>query len=900
MKINFSTSCHTDWGQQIYVTGSHPELGSWDTDKARLMSYFPGDEWKIEIDFPAGKNIEFEYKYIIKHDNGFLLWEGGNNRRFSSNLNGTIELRDTLRKPSDPDNIFSTSAFFDVIFRHEKLPVNKKPSKTTLRLQVVTNRIDPEHILCVTGSISALGKWNIGKAVPMDNSLFPLWTLNLPLKERNMPFNYNYIIKDKNNKLILKEDGDERIFKNGKDTHKNLTIVTDNKFMYPKKWKGAGIAIPVFSLRSENGLGVGEFLDLKPLTDWTNRCGFQLIQLLPVNDTSVNMSWMDSYPYSCISVFALHPLYLNLPAIGSLPKNMLEEIDAQKKILNALPHLDYEKIMDLKLRFLREIFLLKKKKFLSSPEFQKFFHENSFWLKPYAAFCFLRDKYKTSEYKKWEKYSIVKEEDINAITSAESPDYNNIAIHYFIQYHLHLQLLEASQYAKLKRVVLKGDIPIGIHKHSVPCWTQPELFHMDQSAGAPPDPFSDVGQNWGFPTYNWDAMAHDNYTWWRNRLQKMSEYFQMIRLDHILGFFRIWEIPEYNISGLMGHFNPAIPLWKDELERQGIWDFNRLCDPFIPAWLVKIMFGQEAGYVIDTYLEEYIPGQYRLKPEFNAQKQIEAHLALPEDAPKDQKMRNEWLKNELFTFVANIVFFRDPNRPGFHPRINLMDTASFACLEGWVKEKLRFFYQDYFYRRQDDFWRQLGMIKLPVLKTASNMLICGEDLGMIPYCVPLVMEELCIVGLRIQRMPKEMDREFGNPKQYPYLTVCSTGSHDMPTIRGWWEEDRARTERYYKNLLGHSGDAPLYCEPKICREIIKQHLESASMWAVFPIQDILGMSEELHMPGDPHDEQINNPANPRHLWKFRLHITLEKLNQQKEFSKQILKMVTESGRHSIY
>ncbi|MBU0606152.1 MAG: 4-alpha-glucanotransferase [Candidatus Omnitrophica bacterium] len=909
MKVHCNIHYPTVWGEAIYVVGSCPELGIWDPAKAVRMKYFPGDEWKTEVIFHGLNGLEFEYKYILKNEDGRIDWEAGSNRAFFAQDRDEIDLRDSWCNISDHDGVFLTSAFCDVIFgrNDKKAAAAAGKQKPSFRLQIAAPRIDPGHTLCVSGSIPALGKWSLPKAVAMDPGRFPLWTLELELHSRDIPFTYKYCIKDSKGRVVYTDERFRNVGvdipekhpakKSSRRAHSDIyTIVTDEPIRYPENWRGAGLAVPVFSLRTKDGLGVGEFSDLKLLADWASRARLRLIQLLPVNDTSATMTWTDSYPYANISVFALHPIYLNIEALGAIPEDLAKEIAVKKKALNGYDHVNYEEVMAAKTYFAREIFQREKKSLFASPEFKKFFKDNSFWLEPYAAFCSQRDTYKTSDPGKWERYSKVTADDVSAIVSAGSENYDAVAFYYFLQYHLHTQLSDAARYVGSKGVILKGDIPIGIHKHSDSCWIRPDFFNMNQSAGAPPDPFSETGQNWGFPTYNWAAMSRDGYGWWRRRLLKMSDYFQMIRLDHVLGFFRIWEIPDTMISGLMGHFNPAIPLWRDELEKEGIWDFNRLCEAYIPLWLVRIIFGRETNNVISSYLEPTTPGHYRLRSEFDTQKKISENSTFPADAPEEAKRRNAAIKTGLSYLVLNVVLFRDADRPGFHPRINMMDTPSFDCLDVWMKEKLIAFYNDYFYKRQDDFWRSQAMNKIPVLMSASPMLIAGEDLGMIPDCVGPVMEDLGMLGLRIQRMPKEPDVEFSDPASYPYLTVCTTSSHDMSTIRGWWGEDYPRTQRYYKTILQKKGDAPSAASSGIVEAIIGQHLQSPSMWAIFPIQDLLAMSDDLKRPGDPREEQINDPANPNHYWKFRLHITLEKLLTEKDFSSHIEKIVITAGR----
>ncbi|MDP8263225.1 MAG: 4-alpha-glucanotransferase [Candidatus Ancaeobacter aquaticus] len=939
IKMRFTCTCHTVWGEQVFLVGSHPELGSWDIKKANAMTYFPGDEWKTEVMLSKEHSKLFEYKYIIRRDNGTVRWEASNNRVFVSGKEISvvlrnmhyIDMRDSWRDVSDTENIMLTSAFTDVLYkRHNQQRVSHIRQKgderggtplpaIVVRLQVVAPRVDNDHSIYVVGSVPALGSWDPKKALPLHAEHYPLWVVDVVLGNEDIPFSYKYIIKDKKGKVLVYEEGsDNRVlssiyFIHGlgeKESRQSLVslhedskryiVVTNNNFRHKKNWRGAGVAVPVFSLRTKNSFGVGEFLDIKLLVDWVSQSGMKLVQLLPVNDTSVNMNWWDSYPYSGLSVFALHPLYLRIQSIGTLSSAMSAEIKKHQKILNENDHVHYEEVISLKLRYAREIFIKEKNKCLQSAGFKKFYRENSYWLEPYAAFCYLRDLQGTSDYNTWGDHSRINEKQVTALNAPRFKEYDKVAFYYFVQYHLHVQFLEASQYAQRKRVVLKGDIPIGINKCSDSCWTNPSLFNLKQNAGAPPDPFSDIGQNWGFPTYNWYEMAYQNYIWWRWRFTLMSNYFQMIRLDHVLGFFRIWEIPHDAVTGIMGHFNPAIPLFREELEAKGIWDFNRLCQPYITTELLRQLFGEDTDRVKAEYLETEKNNCFRLKPEYNSQKKIVNHITASDDIPVDLKDKKEKLREGLFALVTNIILFKDQDKDGFHPRINMMNTYSYNCLDVWLKNILQELYMDYFYHRQEEFWREQAMIKLPIIKDASRMLIAGEDLGMIPNCVPSVMRELNILGLCIQRMPQESDRMFGYPHEYGYLTVCTTSSHDMSTIRAWWEENRKTTQKYYNEILGHHGEAPLYCESWISQDIIVRHLESPSMWAIFPIQDILAMSQELRYPGDPKAEQINNPANPHHYWKYRMHISLEKLIAKKNFSKELLSIHNNTGRNSNY
>ena len=222
-------------------------------------------------------------------------------------------------------------------------------------------------------------------------------------------------------------------------------------------------------------------------------------------------------------------------------------------------------------------------------------------------------------------------------------------------------------------------------------------------------------------------------------------------------------------------------------------------------------------------------------------------------------------------------------------------TLSYQALDDYSKHKLWDLYVNYFYQRQDDLWRKKAMQKLPGLKSSTNMLVCGEDLGMVPNCVPDVMNELGILSLEIQRMPKQVHLEFSHPGDAPYLSVITPSTHDMSTLRGWWEEDPIKTQHYYNNILGHQGKAPVYCEAYLNKEIVQQHLYSPAMWSIFQLQDILGISATLRRQ-NPNDERINLPSNPKNHWKYRMHLSLEDLLKQGEFNDQLKNIVTASGR----
>jgi len=638
---------------------------------------------------------------------------------------------------------------------------------------------------------------------------------------------------------------------------------------------------------------VGEFLDLPLLADWARRAGLKLVQILPVNDTSATHTWMDSYPYAGISAFALHPLYLNLDRVaegGS--EDLLKGLSPRRKELNALATVDYEAVMQAKMDFVRKIFPDRQAKTLASTEYKKFFAQNKHWLAPYAAFCFLRDKFRTADFNQWPEHRTYTEKTISALAARDARARDEMKFHCFIQFHLHLQLRAAADYMHSQGVILKGDIAIGVYRHSVDVWQQPELFHTDMQAGAPPDPFAAKGQNWGFPTYNWPRMKEDGFDWWKRRFGQMRYYFDAFRIDHILGFFRIWSIPQDAVEGILGYFVPAIPVHADEFSARGIaFNHDRFTRPFINDAVLREIFGDSAESVKRTFLNPVSGGTYSLKPEFATQRAVEKYFASRKTG--DSEVR---LKEGLFDLISNVLLIEAPGGAGeYHFRLGMEQTASFRQLYQPTQVRLKDLYVDYFFRRQEKFWMREAMQKLPALKRVTNMLICGEDLGMVPDCVPVAMKLLALLSLEIQRMPKALNVKFSRPADAPYLSVVTPSTHDMSTIRGWWLEDKKLTQLFFNQELGETGPAPAQCDPGINEKVIRQHLESPAMWSIFQLQDLLGMEESLRRP-EVDAERINVPAIVKYYWRYRMHLPLETLARADKFNGMVKNLVRQSGR----
>ena len=890
------------------LTGSTKELGNWDVSKAVELKFQGGETWEAEIEF-SQKSNPVAYKYLVYNENSHdheIEFGDFRSLAWTKNDNKAIQIRDVWRSNDHEQNTLYTSPFRNGLLSFDGNSNIKFKQSRNFQIRLRALSIPAEYSIAILGDSDKLGNWNSESVVQMEKSGADEWFVNLQMDTDDLPTDYKYVLYNSaKGEIIHWESGENRNLGLQNIPAKGSTVVISDEYAnFPlHNWRGAGVAIPVFSIRTKEGTGVGEFTDIKVLVDWALKTGMKLIQILPVNDTVANNTWVDSYPYAAISVFALHPIYLNLFEMGKLKNAKRNQYYIEKRDqLNELEEVDYEKVMETKWGYSTELYQQDGAKTLASADFAKFLKANESWLPVYAMFAYLRDKYKTPDFSTWKTYQTVTDQQIAAFTKKGSKNYEGIGYYYFLQYHLDKQLKDASKYAREKGVVLKGDIPIGIYRNSVDAWVSPQLYNMESQAGAPPDDFSITGQNWGFPTYNWDEMAKDDYAWWKMRLQKMTDYFDVFRIDHILGFFRIWEIPIDAVEGLLGHFNPSMPFGIDELKHRGIaFDYDRLCKPYVRDYMLKEIFGDLTDQVIHTFFDNQYYDAYQFKSEFNTQRKLKNYFDSLIEKDHRSADHNNFLRFQLYRVAAEVIFLEAPFSDGkaFNPRIALHSTYSYKALDDYSKSELDKLYIEYYYQRHNDFWAEKAMQKLPALKAATNMLICGEDLGMVPDCVPGVMDKLKILSLAIQRMPNDSSKEFWHPADTGYLSVCSTSSHDMSTLRGWWEEDEATTQRFYESILGHGEKAPFYCEPYVAREIINQHLYSPSMWAIFPIQDLLAIDGQLRRT-IPEEERINVPANPQHYWRYRFHMNIEDLLSEERLNENIRQMVTSAGRNVVY
>jgi 4-alpha-glucanotransferase len=610
---------------------------------------------------------------------------------------------------------------------------------------------------------------------------------------------------------------------------------------------------------------VGDFGDLRRMVDWAVETGMKFIQTLPVCDTTTDGHWHNSYPYNITSVFALHPHYIDLEAAGTLKsKTLMTQFERRRLELNALPYSDYEAVERVKNEYLEALYEEQGTRVLATRECKDFIQTNEDWLEPYAHF--------------------------------RQQDYDYVC---YVQYLLHTQLKAAADYARSKGVVLKGDLPIGVNRDSVETRQHPELFNLDSQTGAPPDQFSPQGQNWGFPTYHWDeehkqAKVKGQLSisqWFQRRMQHLQQYFDALRIDHVLGFFRIWEIPDNAVYGILGHFSPALPLTVSEIEYFGLPFRKELfTKPFINDRLVERLFGIHAQFVRENFLVRKAYGLYDLQTDYDTQRKVEARFAERRDES------SIWIREGLMRLISNVLFVEDPRQADmYHPRIGATTEPIFDALSGEDKDAFLRLYNNYFYQRHSFFWGLQALRRLPEVLKDCRMLICAEDLGMLPDCVEPVLDQLRILTLEIQQMPKQQGFEFAHLDANPIRSVATISTHDMAPLRLWWQESPERRQRFYVTMLQKEGRAPEQLPAHLAEEIIARHLYCPSMLCLLSLQDWLSMDMELRRK-NPQDERINVPSDPYNHWQYRMHLTIEELLAATKYNSKVRTMIQRSKR----
>ncbi len=944
MKLHFKQEYRTDWGQDIRVEIRVERRRGSEMVYTHRLDTEDGLNWEGEVVLHEKDAVTFSYTYIVVAGDEVVRREwNGVPRTFVYAEDKTFLLRDYWRDIPVLSHLYSSAYSHCVAQAPAERPEMSYYDRTLL-FRVQAPQLQKGQQLALVGSLPQLGGWVPEHALRMNRGGTHEWCLALSAAGLQFPFEYKYVVVDeKSGELAYWEEGENRCSPTvginlselwgapvspataPKDTAQlgsgTVQVIWDRRLRAPyEHWKAAGVVIPVFSLRSHGSQGVGDFGDLHKLVDWAALTGMRVIQLLPIYDTTQTGTWTDCYPYNAISIYALHPLYVDLrqlPAIAD--EAFMQEYNEECLMLNALPQMDYERAMNLKLRYLRRLYEQEGREQLNASACRAFYKQNEDWLVPYSVFCHRRDAEGTSYFPAWSTLSQYDRKQVKEYADAHSAE---VGFFVYTQYLLSKQLKDVTSYARTNCVLLKGDIPIGISRTSVEAWTEPEYFNMDGSAGAPPDDFSADGQNWGFPTYNWKRMQEDGNRWWIQRFTKMAEYFDAYRIDHVLGFFRIWEIPSTAVSGLLGHFAPCLPMSVEEIEGFGLqWREKLFTAPYITDAFLRRLCDEQSiiDEVRSRYLEAVGPDWYVLRTEFTTEKQVYEHFAQCAEGANNEttnrwssesnheftrdcrvatevdevKQRNNEIASVLCHLIQNVLFL--PLGEGYVPRIAAQKTYTYDTLSSAEQDAFNRLYEHFYYHRHNDFWGSEAMKKLPALVESTRMLCCAEDLGMVPACVAPVMQQLRILSLEIQTMPKEYGVRFGRLEHNPYMSVTTIFTHDMPTLRLWWSEDEERRQHYYNEMLQKDGRAPEQMPGWLCEEVVSRHLFSPSMLCLISLQDWLSMDETLRTD-NVEQERINIPANPRHYWRYRMHLTIEDLMEARDFNGRIRSMIERGGR----
>lgn len=828
---------------------------------APIQMHDEGDEHSVTIDNTA----QFEYRYVLSLADGPIAerhW------RPSPAAEADLTTLDEWRSPESGLDALAAPAFADALFGNfPDAPQLPNLNAGTLTIVLREPRVPMGlEIRVVSKQFIA---WETSHALKMTRCQGYNWVLDLP---------HNAILKEFEFKFCLWDTAEDKFLRYEDGFNRSVTLpagetrlVNLNGLHSEAPFRVAGVAVPIFSLRTKQSRGCGEFLDLKPLADWCQKAKLRVIQLLPINDTTAQWQWRDSYPYNAISIMALHPNYVNVQDVYQYYGARLSSLEKETGMfLNDINYSDYNRTRDWKNGNLRALFMTNFERVVGDERLQEYRRRNADWLDDYAAFCALRDKHRTPDFREWGNDCRHSRELVEALFQTDNELYKEVMYRVFLQFHLERQLRDAINYVHSKGIAIKGDLPIGINPKSADAWTSPELFDFGLQAGAPPDFFSHDGQNWGFPIYRWDVMARDGYAWWSRRIERMQAFFDVFRIDHILGFFRLWSIPFPFQSGLMGLFSPALPLSDDELHRRGFnYDIAQFARPNVTEPFLRAQLGEHAQAALQLF-DRQNDGSLTIKPEYFSPIALEPWIAANVQQTSRERIR-QGLAN-----ILHEVLFVSVKHGEWHPRILLEETDRFKRLSEWDRGIVSAIANDFFYHRNDTFWRHNAEEHLGAVLSKCRMLVCGEDLGMIPASVPVVMRNMQILSLEMQRMPKANWERFGNPATYPYLSVCATSSHDISGIRGWWEEEKDNAQWFYNNVLHHEGHAPGYASGKTVQEIVCQHLDAPSMLCVNPIQDYAGMVDNMpHLL--PFEERINVPSNPQQQWRYRVPFNVDDL-----------------------
>ena len=645
----------------------------------------------------------------------------------------------------------------------------------------------------------------------------------------------------------------------------------------------SGVAVPVFSLHSKDSVGIGEFLDLVPFGDWAKKCGLNVIQILPVNDTGY-----ESSPYSARSAFALNPAFIRLQIIRGA-EAFDSDIKALQKKYAGTSKVHYSDIAREKREILRKIFDANYTQLNRNVALSKWIEANP-WVKPYAVYAMRKEKNGEAS---WRSCSEDRDPTALRISALLRKSHKDALFQCWMQFEAEAQFKVASNKLTEMGIRIKGDIPILINEDSADVWCNRQYFSLDDRAGAPPDMYSYSGQNWGFPTYRWDVLEQEDFKWWRDRLAQASKFYHAYRIDHVLGFFRIWAIPQNQRTGILGHFSPAIPVSLSTLTSAGFKKetIEYLQNPNMSKNQLRAFLGDATDACVSKYFE-LLPGtndRYILKPEFNCESAVL-------DTAEEQ-----WIKDGLLKVLWNRIFVPGTPEGEYYPYWYWYNTQVLGTLPQEEQKKLgEILHANE--AAQDSLWYANGKKLLSVLANETDMVVCAEDLGAVPHCVPSVLGELSINSLRVERWARNWDapgQPYFEVSEYPRLSVATTSVHDSSTILGLWQEDGFDRNFFWKNHMHMASEAPQALTPDMVEAVMRNIYKANSLFVIPSMQDYLALSSSW-TPKDPGDERVNTPGTvgPQN-WSYKLPCSLEELEANTALSATIAKLTDERARRPL-
>ncbi len=673
-----------------------------------------------------------------------------------------------------------------------------------------------------------------------------------------------------------------------------------------KNKKLTGVAVPLGALYTKDNPVIGEFPDLKPFADYCQAAGISIIQLLPVNDTGTQSS-----PYSGLSAFALHPIYIRLkdvPGFDELYKNdekFKKAYDVFVANQKYTLRYNYDAILNTKTALLKMLYdsTDEGKTGDAGEALSKWIKANS-WVKDYAVYKNLKWNYMQASWKSWLESDRNKtKEEITALWNKKAFKKEHL-FYAWTQMVADAQFRDAVDYVKAAGLMLKGDMPILMNEDSCDAWAYPEVFNQELRAGAPADGDNPNGQNWGFPTYNWKNLKDDDYSWWKARLTNASKYYDAYRLDHILGFFRIWAIPEADLNALNGHTEPYAFIKRSELYDLGFNDdrIRWLSQPHIPTGVIEdITWNHDKAHQILAIFCDKIDGEelWRFSPTLKGNKAIEeadlTELCAPEAIGRVKKVLEDYWSNRTLIEIAKNKFV---------PLWTYGKSTSWGTLNDQEKGALLNCFNE-LNEKNEKLWKKQADEIFAAITKSVKMIPCGEDLGVNIECVPKTMDAHKILGLRVVRWCRKWS-EPGQPyvpfSEYKPLSVTTTSVHDSSTVRQWWDEEKDSVRAFVsanpeafgikENELMDMTQA-ISAQPfnaQVAQSILKASAAAASVWFIPPLQDFLYMDEKLWLDKAA-DERINVPGTVTEFnWTYRLPVSLEELSENAELTGKIKKI----------